>query len=255
MTGTTSTGRTGFAGRPDWRRGWATVSAIAVTSLGMLLGAGAEAIAQASYRLTPDDCDRFDVEMTEAELEATMEDMDIDPDREITAAGNGLWRWIDEESGAVLLAVLRGGRVAQLSCFGVNPPDPEAGAMGHRLCAQTEMGMTLPEVRAAIGSPGTEVETDDSRAQGLLWQWEDPERNERAILAFSSFGVLSSRTCLIAQPESEQPASEPPQPDAADDTTPENARPEGAIEGAEILPVDGLPLEEESADDEETGDR
>lgn len=204
--------------------------ALASTTLAVYAATLPSAAAQSLPKLTPQDCDRLEIGMTEAEIEAVMEDLDIEPDRETTSAGNSLWRWIDDENGALLLAVLRNGTVAQLSCFGVNPTNAE-DEVGHQLCEQIEMGMTLPEVRQALGSPGTMVQTNDPRANGLLWQWEDGDRNELAILAFSSFGILASRTCIVTPPA---PTTETPSETVEE---PETDPLENAIDEAEILPV------------------
>ncbi|NMG60274.1 hypothetical protein E1H12_17550, partial [Geitlerinema sp. P-1104] len=160
-------------------------------------------VAQSSPRLTPDDCRRLEVGMSEAELERILDELNIEPEQEPGSPGNSLWRWIDDDSGAVLLAVLRNQQLAQLSCFGVRPLTPEAENQ-HQLCAQVEMGMSLDEVRQRLGSPGEMVPTDNLLSEGLLWQWENSARQEVAILAFSNFEVLSGKTCLFSQGEQEQ---------------------------------------------------
>ncbi|USR91845.1 hypothetical protein NEA10_03710 [Phormidium yuhuli AB48] len=160
-------------------------------------------VAQSSPRLTPEDCRRLEVGMSEAELERILDELNIEPEQEPGSPGNSLWRWIDDDSGAVLLAVLRNQELAQLSCFGVRPSNSESENQ-HQLCAEVEMGMTLAEVRQRLGSPGEMVPTDNMLSEGLLWQWENPARQEVAILAFSNFDVLAGKTCLVSQTEQEQ---------------------------------------------------
>ncbi|WP_159787566.1 hypothetical protein [Sodalinema gerasimenkoae] len=160
-------------------------------------------VAQSSPRLTPEDCRRLEVGMSETELDSILDELNIEPERDPGSPGNSLWRWMDDDSGAVFLAVLRNQQVAQLSCFGVRPATPESQD-NHQLCAQVEMGMSLEEVRQRLGSPGEMVPTDSMFSEGLLWQWENPARQEVAILAFSNFDALSGKTCLVSQSESEQ---------------------------------------------------
>ncbi|MFO8040821.1 MAG: hypothetical protein R6U67_15405 [Sodalinema sp.] len=183
--------------------GHSRLDQVLITVLTLLLGVIPQpAAAQASPRLTPQDCEQLHAGMTQAELDAILNDLNIEPERETSSPGNSLLQWIDEDSGAVLLAVLRNQTVAELSCFGVNPQVTE-NRPTHQLCAQAEIGMTLDETRQALGSPGEPVATDSSLSEGLLWQWTNPARQEVAILAFSSFNVLSGKTCFFSQMEDE----------------------------------------------------
>lgn len=174
-----------------------------VTLVTLLLGVMFQPIAaQASPRLTPQDCERLQVGMSQPELNAILSDLDIEPERETASPGNSLLQWIDEDSGAVLLAVLRNQTVAELSCFGVSPQVTDE-SQTHQLCDQAEIGMTLEETRQVLGSPGEPVATDSTLSEGLLWQWDNPARQEVAILAFSSFDILSGKTCFFSQTEDE----------------------------------------------------
>jgi|GEM_PF-2591874 len=174
---------------------------VLITLLTLLLGLISQPLsAQASPQLTPQDCERLQVGMTQPELDAILQDLDIEPERQTSSPGNSLLQWIDQDSGAVLLAVLRHQTVAELSCFGVSPQLTE-NSPTHQLCTQAEIGMTLEETRQALGSPGEPVATDSTLSEGLLWQWTNPARQEVAVLAFSSFNVLSGKTCFFSQTE------------------------------------------------------
>lgn len=176
---------------------------VLIALLTLLLGLISQPLtAQASPQLTPQACERLQVGMTQPELDAILSDLDIEPERDTTSPGNSLLQWIDEDSGAVLLAVIRNQTVAELSCFGVTPQVADSSPT-HQLCAQAEIGMTLEQTRQALGSPGEPVATDSTLSEGLLWQWENPARQEVAILAFSSFDVLSGKTCFFSQSEEE----------------------------------------------------
>ncbi len=174
---------------------------VLIALLTLLLGLISQPLtAQASPQLTPQACERLQVGMTQPELDAILSDLDIEPERDTTSPGNSLLQWIDEDSGAVLLAVVRNQTVAELSCFGVTPQVADS-SQTHQLCTQAEIGMTLEQTRQALGSPGEPVVTDSSLSQGLLWQWTNPARQEVAVLAFSSFDVLSGKTCFFSQSE------------------------------------------------------
>lgn len=174
-----------------------------VTLITLLLGVISQPIAaQASPQLTPQDCEQLQVGMSQPELDAILSDLDIEPERETASPGNSLLQWIDEDSGAVLLAVLRNQTVAELSCFGVTPQVTDE-SQTHQLCAQAEIGMTLEQTQQALGSPGEPVATDSTLSEGLLWQWSNPARQEVAVLAFSSFDILSGKTCFFSQTEEE----------------------------------------------------
>ncbi|OAB59476.1 hypothetical protein AY600_15050 [Phormidium willei BDU 130791] len=183
--------------------GYSQLDKVLITVLTLVLGLISQPLAaQASPQLTPQDCEQLQVGMTQPELDAILRDLDIEPERQTSSPGNSLLQWIDEDSGAVLLAVLRNQTVAELSCFGVSPQETE-NSPTHQLCAQAEIGMTLDETRQALGSPGEPVATDSSLSAGLLWQWNNPARQEVAVLAFSSFNVLSGKTCFFSQTEDE----------------------------------------------------
>ncbi|MGC9505469.1 hypothetical protein [Baaleninema sp.] len=170
----------------------------------------AQSIAQSTEnpRLTPQDCDRFEVGMTQAAFDELLEELEIEAERQPVATGNSLVQWVDEETGAVLIATLREELVSGVSCFGVSPQVEATAGYTHQLCSEVDMGMTLAEVRQALGSPGEMVDTGDGRSMGLLWRWEDPNTNEVAILSFSSFDVLVGSTCMVETPESETPEME-----------------------------------------------
>ncbi|MBP0004005.1 MAG: hypothetical protein J7642_09835 [Cyanobacteria bacterium SBC] len=157
-------------------------------------------------RLTPETCDRFQAGMTEAELSELLETLDIEPERNTSASGDGTLQWLDGITGAVLSIVLRGGTVSDISCFGVSPSETEA-VIEHQLCSQLEMGMTLAQAREALGSEGEAVDTGDPVTAGLLWRWENPERKEVALLAFNDFGILVGSTCTIETPLVETPTT------------------------------------------------
>ncbi|PPT06510.1 hypothetical protein CKA32_002500 [Geitlerinema sp. FC II] len=170
---------------------------------------GNPAIAQVETpRLTPQACDRFEVGMTQAAFDELLEELEIEAERQPVATGNSQVQWVDEETGAVLIVTLREELVSGVSCFGVSPQVEATAGYTHQLCSQVEMGMTLLEVRQALGSPGEVVDTGDGRSLGLLWRWEDPNTNEVAILSFSSFDVLVGSTCMVETPESETPERE-----------------------------------------------
>ncbi|KPQ38407.1 MAG: SmpA / OmlA family [Phormidium sp. OSCR] len=174
---------------------------VLITLLTLSLGLISQPVtAQASPRLTPQDCEQLQVGMTQSELDAILGDLDIEPERQTPSPGNSLLQWIDEDSGAVLLAVLRNQIVAEVSCFGISPQVTE-NSPTHQLCTQAEIGMTLEETRQALGTPGEPVASDSSLSAGLLWQWTNPARQEVAVLAFSSFNVLSGKTCFFSQTE------------------------------------------------------
>ncbi|WP_017659802.1 hypothetical protein [Baaleninema simplex] len=173
------------------------------------LAMGNPAIAQVDNpRLTPEACDRFEMGMTQAAFEELLDELEIEAERQPVATGNSQVQWVDEETGAVLIVTLREELVSGVSCFGVSPQVEATAGYTHQLCSQVEMGMTLAEVRQALGSPGEVVDTGDGRSLGLLWRWEDPNTNEVAILSFSSFDVLVGSTCMVETPESETPETD-----------------------------------------------